>query len=60
MAKGIGTASGKVTEDLIHEIVKRNKHKKSKAVEKVLVGFDPESEVWIKFILNCFAELFIQ
>ena len=60
MSKGIGGASGKVTEEFINEIVKNKAHKKSKRIEKFLEGFDPESELWIKFVLNCFADLFIK
>ena len=59
-ARGIGSATGTVTEELINEIVKKKKHNQSKTIAKFLEGFDPESAKWIKFVLDCFADLFIK
>ena len=60
VSKGIGSATGTMTEELINQIVKKKKHKQSKTIAKYLEGFDPESEIWIKFVLDCFADLFIK
>ena len=42
MAKGIGSAAGTVTEEVIDNIIKKKEHKKSKAIEQFLESFDPE------------------
>ena len=60
VSKGIGLATGTMTEILINEMTKKKKQKQSKTIAKFLAGFDPESEVWIKFVLDCFADLFIK
>lgn len=60
MSKSVGSATGTISTELMNEIVKTKAHKKSKRVEKFLESFEPESELWIMFILECFAELFLR
>ena len=59
MASGIGKFSGMIIGELVKEVDKTKKHKKAKKIEKIFEGFDPEEETWIKFILQCFAEIFM-
>ena len=36
---------------------KTKKYKTAKKIERFLEGFEPEDESWMKFILQCFAEI---
>ena len=60
VAKGVGAFSGEVVTELVNEIEKTRKHKKSKQVERFLSGFDPENEYCIRFVVSSFAQVFIQ
>ena len=58
--KGVGSASALIVEHMVSKIEKSRKHKSAKLVEHYLVGFNPESEVWLRFILEAFTEIFLR
>ena len=55
-----GTITGLVAEKVAGKVEETRKHESAKIVEHYLVGFDPESEIWAKFILEAFADIFVQ
>ena len=57
--KGAGKFSGIIIKEIMDEVDKSNKHATAKKMEKLFEGFDPEDDSWIKFTLDCFAEIFL-
>ena len=55
-----GTITGAVAEKVAGKVEETRKHKSAKIVEHYLVGFNPESEIWARFILEAFADIFVQ
>ena len=58
--KGAGKFSGLIVKEIMDEVDKSKKHAIAKRIEKVFEGFDPEEDSWIKFTLDCFAEIFLK
>ena len=57
--KGAGKFSGLIIKEIIDEVDKSKKHATAKKLEKLFEGFDPEDDSWIKFTLQCFADIFM-
>ena len=60
ITKPIGIFTGEVMKQIVTTYDKNLQHKNSKKIEKLLEGFDPEDEQWMKYILDSFCDIFIQ